>query len=237
MTTTTWPDKFNLFAKYQTTTLEREPIDAKSVIQAVAPPTLNSSTASSSYSPKGTDTITIGDQQWWFLTKNAVTSLLNPARLLMGSQSPLVSLRKAVDNNSQLDFLEVIAYIDFRESPRMLKEAIDLALEANWYSLAVQLAQDAGRLFPDDTLMQKYARVLSPPRVINNQVPTPAGISEAREWVRNNGADYRGLWVAIQYGQLVGSAAKRAQLKEIVGALPSPDGLIMMKIPGVVVNF
>lgn len=233
MTTATLTYNWNQFTSNPPKISEQEPPDARHIIQAVAPPTFSSSNASSSYSVKGTDTITIGDQGKWSLIKKTVSFLVHPSDYLQSAKSPVESLRKAVDDNSQSDFLEIIAYIDVWASSKVLKEAIDLALTANWYQVAVQLAQSGSEDFPEDVVLQKYARVLAPPRVINNRVPTPAGIGDAMDWRKHHGADYRGQWVAIQYGHLVGNAGKRSELKEIVQTLPSQDGVIVMKIPSV----
>ena len=63
-------------------------------------------------------------------------------------------------------FVALVEAIDWStRRPDVLTTAIDLALSLEMASLAIELAQLGGRLFPDHERVQRAAQVLAPPVV------------------------------------------------------------------------
>lgn len=82
-------------------------------------------------------------------------------------------------------------------------QAISNALATGKPGLARKLALDGANQYPDQDELQKYARVLAPPKVTQvGQLQTPS-IRASRKWLRTHGQDYIGQWVAVRDGQLL----------------------------------
>lgn len=118
-----------------------------------------------------------------------------------------------------------------------IKKAIDFALANGYASMAINLAAKGHQLFPEDADLQKIARVLAPPRVIRTDVPPVAGLEGMLEWLKENSRHYRGQWVAVKEGKLVGHAQTREALSERIGDGEKQTDVIITKIPGFQIDF
>lgn len=89
-------------------------------------------------------------------------------------------------------------------------------LEEGRISEAQALLAIAGPLVPLDS---KLREVLAPPR-IRAVDRRDTDRSSDFEWLRANGAQYRGQWVALEGGQLVAAAPSLKELREQLSGLP-----------------
>lgn len=105
--------------------------------------------------------------------------------------------------NSAL-FGDAVRAIAWQEkSAKFYLEVIQMALEVEAGLLARELAYQGLERYPDDPELSKAADLLSPPKFITTIPPKPS-LSATMAWFRNNGKHYRGRWVAVRDGQLVG---------------------------------
>lgn len=95
--------------------------------------------------------------------------------------------------------------------------AIELALAAGAHLTARDLAAQGVTRHPENTRLQRLARVLAPPRVLHNDAPPQSGLRANRDWLVAHGNQYRGRWVALRQGQLLGVADSLTALKKLVG--------------------
>lgn len=102
-------------------------------------------------------------------------------------------------------------------TPDELLRAIDLALQLELASLAIALAQEGSQRFPDDERLRNAARVLAPPTVLDTRTPPAQGLEETRDWLREHAQLYRGQWVAVRAGQLLGADLSLKTLMARVG--------------------
>jgi len=94
---------------------------------------------------------------------------------------------------------------------------VNLALEAGAHTAAQKIAEKGAGMHRDDIQLQKQARILAPPKVIERtQVSNPLSHRVNRDWLKTNRAEYRGQWVALHDGRLLGSASSLAQLRRLV---------------------
>ncbi len=105
------------------------------------------------------------------------------------------------------------------QTPDDLAHAIDLALRLELGTLAITLAQQGLRLFPDHERLQQAAHVLAPPVIRTTPAAPVEGIETSRSWIRDHADAYRGQWVAVREGTLLSAAAS---LKGLLAAL-GPD--------------
>lgn len=129
-------------------------------------------------------------------------------------------LREYADARDYRAFADLVERVDWAaRSPDDLVTAIDLALHQGMSSLAIELARLGRGLFPDHERVQHAAYVLAPPspaaRV--SHAPHARGLRESRAWFREHARQYRGQWVAVREGQLLGTAASLEALSPVIG--------------------
>lgn len=154
-------------------------------------------------------------------------------QLLEKSALDLIDLlQETMASGSPKAFMDVIEKIDWDTlpTPTPIKEAVDLALKKGYHTLAVKLAAKGHQLFPEDTDLQKVAKVLAPSKVIRTGIPPVEGLQESMKWLKENRNQYKGQWVAVKDGILLGHAQSRARLSEMLADLDISDTIIT-KVP------
>ncbi|HKV39788.1 MAG TPA: hypothetical protein VJX67_11295 [Blastocatellia bacterium] len=94
---------------------------------------------------------------------------------------------------------------------------IRTALKAGAHMDARRLSEWAARRYPDDPEVEKYAWVLSPPRIISSSLPPDSGVEANQAWLEVHAGEYPGQWVALRAGELLGVAPSVKELAAIVG--------------------
>ncbi len=112
--------------------------------------------------------------------------------------------------------------------PEELLRAIELALSMEMSGLAMELAQLGGTLFPQDERVQRMAKILAPPVVRSARAPDGKGLDASRKWLREHAGQYRGQWVAVRQGRLMGVASSLRDLEPIIG--DDPVGTLVSKV-------
>lgn len=77
-----------------------------------------------------------------------------------------------------------------------LRELKDL-IESSQVEEARKLAPILAERWPESKVMQHFAKVLDPPKVIRSDRKYPPGrpLDEDRAWVRDHGREYPGCWI------------------------------------------
>ena len=133
-----------------------------------------------------------------------------------GDRSAFVALVKAIDWSAH--------------QPDELTTAIDLALSLEMASLAIELAQLGGCLFPDHERIQRAARVLAPPIIRNVATPRAEGLSGSMAWLDAHANQYQGQWVAVREGQLLGAAPSLEELADVIGEDQDTTSTIITRV-------
>ena len=128
-------------------------------------------------------------------------------------------LEAAAEAGDERAFVTVKEAIEWSAQPAEdFIKGIQLALRAGAFSSARQLSVEGAELYPEDRELQKYARVLAPPRVIRSDLPPTPSVKANREWLKKHGKNYRGRWVGLRNGNLVDVAKSFDELVEKVGS-------------------
>jgi len=129
-------------------------------------------------------------------------------------------------------FAEVAEFIDWdvSQTSESIKEAIDLALANGYHTMAANLAAQGHTLFPEDAELQKFAKILAPPTMIQTDIAPAEGLRQSMKWLKENRQHYQGEWVAVQNGVLVGHAPSRPELTEMLTGV-DPSRVIITRIP------
>lgn len=130
----------------------------------------------------------------------------------------IARLEEAAEAGNPSDFATALQglegeYLSAEEFIRLIR----LALEAGAHVTARELSLMGASFYPSDSELSKYARVLAPPKFLGLSPATGAGIAANREWMKLHGKEYRGQWVAILDGQLLGAAPSLDELTRRLG--------------------
>ena len=101
-----------------------------------------------------------------------------------------------------------------------LCRAIRLALALDLGILAEHLVGRGRELFPNDDGIGRLAKVLAPSAARRAPTPRVAGLAASRTWLADHAGEYRGKWVAVRDGRLVGAAASLRELQRIIAQDP-----------------
>jgi len=104
-----------------------------------------------------------------------------------------------------------------RRPPEDFFQAIQLALSVGAYLVARRLSFQGAERYPQHSELQKYARVLAPPKVTRSNLPPDPTLKTNHAWLKTHGDAFRGQWVALRDGQLLGMATSLQALVEQVG--------------------
>jgi len=130
-------------------------------------------------------------------------------------------LEALLNSGDHSGFLTLLGETDWEKHPvDDIERGIQLALAAGEHSTARAIAERGSRRYPTDTALLKYTEVLAPPRVKRSSRPPTPGLKANRDWLVANGDKYRGVWVAIRSGQLLGSTTSLKALVDQIGDVP-----------------
>lgn len=133
-------------------------------------------------------------------------------------QSVIARLEEAAEAGNPDDFVTALRDLEDEDlSAAEFVHLIKLALEAGAYSAARQLSSRGASLHPSDAELQKCARVLAPPITFPGRPASPESVKEMqqnRSWMKANGASYRGKWVVLRHGELLGVGDSLAEAKK-----------------------
>lgn len=140
----------------------------------------------------------------------------------------MAPLQACAARGDERAFISAYQAIDWQtRSPGDHVMAINLALTAGAHLAARNLALQAAKLFPSHPEIQKYARVLAPPTVTKSSLPIDPSVRANRDWLSKYGDSYRGRWVGLRNGQLLGSASSLEALAEKIG---DTNGVLLTKV-------
>jgi len=143
----------------------------------------------------------------------------------------LRALKNAAERKDSRAFAEAAGMMKwFQHSPADIMRAIDWALELDMAQLAMDLAQQGHRLFPQDDLIRKAAAVLSPPAFVGIRQVQIRDLEASQGWLREHAAEYKGRWVAVRGGKLRGIALTLKDLHKQIGLERNTPDMIIVKV-------
>lgn len=128
------------------------------------------------------------------------------------------NMEAAAEAADERSFIAAFERIDWElQPPDAVMRAVRLAITADAPLVARKLATEGAHRHPEHAELQKAARILAPPRVIRSDLPPNPGMAHNVRWLKEQGASYRGSWVALREGQLLATADSLQALIERVG--------------------
>lgn len=133
-------------------------------------------------------------------------------------ESVIVRLEDAAEAGDDSAFVIALRELEGEDlSAEEFVHFIKLALEAGAHLTARELSSRGANRYPSDSELQKYARVLAPPKFLGLSPATGTGIAANQEWMKLHGKEYLGQWVAILDGQFLGASSSLEELAGNVG--------------------
>lgn len=122
-----------------------------------------------------------------------------------------MSFYAAVGNSES--FIEIVKQLDLSTLPaEVIIQIIDYSLDMGLVIMARKISQQGSSLHSENDELQKYNRILSPPKVIRKDLPPYPQAELNVRWLKENWSAYRGQWVAIKEGVLLASAPNVKEL-------------------------
>jgi hypothetical protein len=132
-------------------------------------------------------------------------------------EETMARLENAAKAGDERAFLLALKEIEYEElSVADFIRIIRGALKAGAYKAAYEVSARGATLYPADSELQKHARVLAPPKLISSSLPPDPDVEANHNWMKRHGKEFRGQWVAVRKGQLLGASAT---LDDLVGQL------------------
>jgi hypothetical protein len=105
-----------------------------------------------------------------------------------------------------------------------------LALSLDLVPLARELVQQGSRVFPDDTRLQQVTAVLAPPVAIETRPAQGLSLDASQTWLKEHASQYKGQWIAVQEGTLLGAAPTLKDLYVQIGPGGKTAPTVVVKV-------
>jgi hypothetical protein len=126
-------------------------------------------------------------------------------------------LEAAAISGNEADFLSSLQDVDWQtKSENDYARIVNFALQAGAHLAAREIAAAGAKLYPNDPQLQKQAEILAPPKIIRRTAVVRPTHRANRDWLKANGETYKGQWVALSEGQLLGTANSLDRLVQSV---------------------
>ncbi|MBO0727131.1 MAG: hypothetical protein J2P52_16115 [Blastocatellia bacterium] len=135
--------------------------------------------------------------------------------------SVIARLEFLAETDDEISFLDLLGELDYEWlSANDFIRAMKAALKIGAYPTARAISVEASNRYPTHAEIQKYACALAPPKVISGppaNLIAPQVIKNNWNWLRVHGSAYRGKWVALRSGELLGAADSLKDLTKDFG--------------------
>ena len=112
----------------------------------------------------------------------------------------------------------------------VIARTIDLALSLDLPRQAAEAARAGLARFPDDLRFRQASRVLELPVVRSIPSQHAGGLSASQVWLRDHAAPYRGQWVVVREGHLLGVAPDLGSLRTLIERENDPATTIITRV-------
>jgi hypothetical protein len=154
---------------------------------------------------------------------------LIPDEIVPGKQDWVMNrMARTAENADTKTFIAVYNQSDwFNRPPEDFVRATRLALSAGAHLTARALATQGSKKYPNYAELQKYARVLAAPKIIQRNLPADPALEADREWLVSHSNEYSDQWVALQHGELLGAVPS---LQLLVEQIKETKGIFFTKV-------
>jgi hypothetical protein len=139
----------------------------------------------------------------------------NPTRTL----DQLWAMYDADPYASHRPFTEAMQATDWdAQDVDFFRQAVKLAFFINQLSLLHELVERGHQRFPDDDFLAHMQDVLTVKPARISKIPPDPNQALSQEWMKRNSHRYKGSWIAVLDGELLGTATTLKELMVSVRA-------------------
>ena len=139
----------------------------------------------------------------------------------------IVELEKSAKAGNEQAFIEASKKISWQtRPPEDFLRAIHLAFAAGAHLSARRLAAKGIEQYPQHQELQKYARILALPKLIQSNLPPDKTLGANRDWLKKHKHNYSEEWLALKDGELLGAAMT---LRELMDSIGKREGILFTK--------
>ncbi len=143
----------------------------------------------------------------------------------------VLALEHLADSGKTQEFDRLARTIDWStQRPAHLARVMDLALSLDMITLAKELVWRGSVAFPDNKRIQHAVAVLSPHVAVKTQPAQTSHIDVSQQWLKEHGSEYKGQWVAVHNGMLLGVAPTLKQLHTQIGPEGKTAQTVIVKV-------
>lgn len=166
------------------------------------------------------------------LIADAQTIAATARSTLVGQPTPaLTTLAALAQAGDREGFLRALEHVGTARWPaEALVRAVDLALHLDLVEPAAALAREGVARFPGEERLARAVRVLTPGAGRASVAERPGGLSASQAWLRDHAAPYRGQWVVVRDGVLLGASADLAALRDLITRENDPATTIITRV-------
>jgi len=161
---------------------------------------------------------------WREAIRQGETSTAKPEPLLL-------AIEEAAARGDRRAIITLVKQVDWRSRrPEEFIQVIRSCIFLDMVLLARELADEGRRLFPNDKRMEQWAIVLAPAKVIGTRPASgnAIGLEASHRWFQNNSSKYKGQWIAVRNGELLGVAQTLKGLYDQIGQdQKTPDTIVV----------
>lgn len=144
----------------------------------------------------------------------------------------IVFLEQLANTRDYQRFAILVRGIDWLSRPvEELGKAIDLAVSLHMVVIARELVELGLRLHPTDAHIRQAHDVLAPPLAQSKRLPYTQGLDASKKWLREHTSEYRGQWVAVHNGELVGVGSTLDELRSGISEDRDSASTLLTKVP------
>lgn len=139
---------------------------------------------------------------------------------LMKNYDGFLLLEKMAYLGDEIRFIQIAQGIDWevRTADEFVK-GIQMAISAGANQFARKIATLGVEKFKSSKKLKKLSYLLSPPKVIRNDLAPDNTLKANRDWIKSNKHSYQGKWVALKNGTLIDHSDTLRQLREKIGEM------------------
>lgn len=156
-----------------------------------------------------------------------------PDETATGAQNPLLlAIEEAAAKEDRAAISRSAKFADWKShGPDDLIRVIQACLSLDMVLLGRELAYEGRHLFPNDKRIEQWANVLAPARVVGTRPASgnAAGLEASHRWFQNNSGKYKGQWIAVRHGELLGAAPTLEKLYALIGPEKRTHETIIVK--------
>jgi hypothetical protein len=130
----------------------------------------------------------------------------------------IARLEEAANKGDERAFISNLRIVRWEgRPPSDFVRGISSAIKIGLPLAARHISTEGVKFYPNESEIQEYARLFAPARVLPTQEHSNSNQNANIAWLKAHGSEYRGKWVALKDGHLLGAEITLKELVQRIG--------------------